>query len=357
MDNCEPDVQPETSHDPVFITTEQAEQISFDAFGIRGQAESLYGDINQNIRLRTGDERGFVLKIAPDGSEDTSRHIQMQCALLEHLSTCDLRVKHPRVRLNKNGTVTEFITDAAGNTHLAWMLSFVEGELLDTVSRYDNELLIGLGQAVAAVDRALLDFQHPADQRYSHWDLGNALDLADALDHIEDERKFKIIADFLRGFEITALPRIDGLGSSVIHNDGGNQHNMLIGANPGDSVQVTGIIDFGDAVRTRTLFGLGITAAYASFGCDNVTEAIAEVAAGYNREMPLTETDIELLPWLMAARLAATVVFAAERLAKEPANRYAQVSAGPAWTRLEQLMQTDFTGLTEVVSKRLQQTD
>ena len=357
MDNCEPDVQPETSHDPVFITTEQAEQISFDAFGIRGQAESLYGDINQNIRLRTGDERGFVLKIAPDGSEDTSRHIQMQCALLEHLSTCDLRVKHPRVRLNKNGTVTEFITDAAGNTHLAWMLSFVEGELLDTVSRYDNELLIGLGQAVAAVDRALLDFQHPADQRYSRWNLGNALDLADALDHIEDERKFKIIADFLRGFEITALPRIDGLGSSVIHNDGGNQHNMLIGTGPDGSVQVTGIIDFGDAVRTRTLFGLGITAAYASFGCDNVTEAIAEVAAGYNREMPLTETDIELLPWLMAARLAATVVFAAERLAKEPANRYAQVSAVPAWTRLEQLMQTDFTGLAEVVSKRLQRTD
>lgn len=357
MDNCEPDDQPETSHDPVFITTEQAEQISFDAFGIRGQAESLYGDINQNIRLRTGDERGFVLKIAPDGSEDTSRHIQMQCALLEHLSTCDLRVKHPHVRLNKNGTVTEFITDAAGTTHLAWMLSFVEGELLDTVSRYDNELLIGLGQAVAAVDRALLDFQHPADQRYSHWDLGNALDLADALDHIEDERKFKIIADFLRGFEITALPRIDGLGSSVIHNDGGNQHNMLIGAGSGGSMQVTGIIDFGDAVRTRTLFGLGITAAYASFGCDNVTEAIAEVAAGYNREMPLTETDIDLLPWLLGARLTATVVIAAERLANEPANRYAQVSAGPAWTRLEQLMQTDFTGLTEVVSKRLQQTD
>ena len=356
MDNCEPDVQPGTSHDPVFITTEQAEQIALDAFGIRAQAESLYGYIDQNIRLRTGDEPGFVLKIAPDGSEDTSRHIQMQCALLEHLSTCNLRVEHPHVRLNKNGTVTEFITDAAGTTHLAWLLTYVQGDLLDTVSQYDNELLIGLGQAVAAVDRALLDFQHPADQRYLRWDLGNALDLVGVLDHIEDESKFKTIADFLRGFEITALPQIDGLGSSVIHHDGGNQHNMLIGANPDGSVQVTGIIDFGDAVRTRTLFGLGIAAAYASFGRGSVTEAIAEVAAGYNRELPLTETDIELLPWLVAARLAATVVFAAERLAKEPANRYAQVSAVPAWTRLEQLMQTDFTGLTEVVSKRLEQT-
>ncbi len=357
MDNRDPDVQPETSHGPVFITTEQAEQIALDAFGIRGQADSLYGYFDQNIRLRTGDERDFVLKITRDGSEDTSRHIQLQCALLEHLSACDLRIKHPHVRLNREETATEFITDAAGAAHLAWMLSFVKGDLLDSVSRYDNELLVGLGQAMAEVDRALLNFQHPADQRYSRWDLGNALDLASALDHIEDERKFKIIADFLRGFEISALPRIDGLGSSVIHNDGGNQHNMLIGADPGGSVEVTGIIDFGDAVRTRTLFDLGITAAYASFGGDNVTEAIAEVAAGYNCEMPLTETDIELLPWLVAARLTATVVIAAERLAKEPTNRYAQVSAGPAWTKLEQLMTTDFEELSEVVSKRLQQAD
>ncbi len=355
MDNREPDVQPETSHGPVFITTEQAEQIAFDAFGIRSQAESLYGYFDQNIRLRTGDERDFVLKITRDGSEDTSRHIQLQCALLEHLSACDLRIKHPHVRLNREGTATEFITDAAGAAHLAWMLSFVEGDLLDSVSRYDNELLIGLGQAVAEVDRALLDFQHPADQRYSRWDLGNALDLASTLDHIEDERKFEIIADFLRGFEMTALRKINKLDSSVIHNDGGNQHNMLISSDAAGAVQVTGIIDFGDAMRTRTLFDLGITAAYASFGCDKIADALAEVAAGFNRELPLTESDIGLLPWLVAARLTATVVMAAERLAKEPGNRYAQVSAGPAWTKLEQLMTTDFEELSEVVSKRLQQ--
>jgi Ser/Thr protein kinase RdoA (MazF antagonist) len=89
-------------------------------------------------------------------------------------------------------------------------------------------------------------------------------------------------------------------------------------------------------VRAPLINDLAIACAYHT-AIDTWSPA-AEVAAGYNAAMPLTSLERDLLPDLIATRLAMTTLITGWRAAKYPENRdYILRNANQGWAGLEHL--------------------
>jgi hypothetical protein len=80
-----------------------------------------------------------------------------------------------------------------------------------------------------------------------------------------------------------------------------------------------------------------IAAAYALFGADDPLDAIAALVSGYHAALPLEEPEIALLPALVSARLAVSVIVSAARARTHAGDPYASISEAPAWAALEKL--------------------
>jgi Ser/Thr protein kinase RdoA (MazF antagonist) len=312
----------------------------------------LYGEYDLNFRVETPDGARRVLKIMRDASEETRSLVELQIAMLRHLAGYDLGVECPRAVSAPAGEYTRDVRDPDGVERIAWLLTFIEGRLLDDVPVYSDDLLRGVGRAVGAVDRALRDFDDPRARRHLMWDLARAIEIRDLAPAVSDPERRELVDRMFRRFEEHAMPRLGLRPSSVIHNDGGNQHNMIVREAHG-AVQITGIIDFGDAVRTHTVCGLAIASAYAAFGSDDPVDAMARVAVGYDRVLPLADADLELVVWLAATRLTMSVTIAARRATDNPDDSYTMVSAEPAWTVLEQLVAQDLDRATMRFSEQV----
>lgn len=329
-----------TAAHKAFLSPEQAVELLADHYRLTAAVEPLYGYLDQNFAVMTPRAR-YVLKIAGDASDEKRRQIDFQLALLGHLAGRPTGVQCPAPVPGHSGRLAGKAAGHHGMEHYFWLLTWVEGGLLDEIPRYDDGLLSSLGHAVGQVDHALLGFSHPGEEREFVWDLRRVGDLRPLTGHLRGRARRATVEFFLDHLEALVLPKLDGFRSSVIHNDGGNQHNMLVTKAADGQGRVTGIIDFGDALRTATVCGLAIAVAYATFGSPTPVHALERVVAGYHRVLPLEEEEVLALPWLVAGRLVTTVCMAARRAVEQPEDEYASVSAESAWRTLEQLEDLD----------------
>jgi Ser/Thr protein kinase RdoA (MazF antagonist) len=92
------------------------------------------------------------------------------------------------------------------------------------------------------------------------------------------------------------------------------------------SMTVSGLIDFGDMVYSYTVGDLAIAVAYVILGKADPYAAAAPVIAGYVREFPLTNEELDSLWTLVRLRLCMSVSIAAYQQAQQPENEYLGVS-------------------------------
>ena len=294
----------------------------------------LYGDTDQNIQICFSDGRNCVLKITASGSVQAAAIIRLQVAALLHIQD---KTAEPRCNVPipaSDGQYLHEVNDVAGGAHYAWMLSWLPGRVLAELGSYSDSLLHAIGRSMALIDRALLDFDHPAAHRHLSWDLANVLELRVWQHHINGETERKLAEAAFNILERDLLPQLQARPGAIIHNDGGNQHNMLLPADPNNNEKISCVIYFGDIVSTHRICELGIAAAYATFGCEDRVHALCATARGYHEVLPLDETDVRLMPLLILARYLMSVCHAAERANREPDNSYAQASAESAWQGL-----------------------
>jgi Ser/Thr protein kinase RdoA (MazF antagonist) len=119
----------------------------------------------------------------------------------------------------------------------------------------------------------------------------------------------------------------------VIHNDA-NDHNVLV-ADDGGSI--SGLLDLGDAVWSVVVNELAVAAAYAALRADDPLAVVAQVRAGFETSLPLTEAEADVLLDLVALRLATSVALSAHQSRLAPDDPYLTVSEAPAWALLERL--------------------
>ncbi|MFD2470043.1 phosphotransferase [Amycolatopsis silviterrae] len=269
--------------------------------GLSGRLERLASEKDETFVLHSADAR-YLVKVSGEARED----LALQTAVLRHLAGSGLPV--PVV---KSGVDGGLMHDIAGG-RLLRVLSYLPGEPL--AKRAGD--LESFGSAHGQLIRALADFR--GGERTLLWDLRHLGALAP-----DDPLAQEILA------ECASRVRPDELETQLVHNDL-SPHNLLVDSRG----ELTGILDFGDVLRTAVVFDLAIA-------LSNVLDADAPDPwadplawlRGYLRIRPVAEEELRLLPLLATARLVQRALIAAWRAERDPARAaYVLSHAARDWT-------------------------
>lgn len=294
-----------------------------------GEAESLAGEADLNVKLRVGDQV-VVLKATPPGTP--REDVELQAAVLDHLAGAETGLHVPAVLPTRSGEslVTGKLPEGE---YVLRVLSFVEGRLLADVRPRTDGLVRGLGAALGRLDRALEGFEHPHVDRELTWDLRHGLEVVAARREHIDPAKRELFDRLERRVRRELSGRTETLPSAVVHNDA-NDHNVLV-AEDLDGQRVHGLIDFGDLVRTWRVAEPAIAAAYAGFGREDVLTPTVRIVEGYLETHRLEDAELDVLAELAILRLLVSVVMSASRKLDAPDDPYVTISEAPAWAALE----------------------
>ena len=298
-------------HVPDFSVA-SAETIAEELFGIRGRAQSLPSERDQNFLLTDHAGEKFVLKIA-NGLE-TRAFLEAENAALKHVAR--------QVSFCQSPVTTEIVK--IEDRYFARLVRYLPGVPLAKVLPQSPELLRDLGCKLGQLDHALSDFDHSAVHRDFHWDLANG-------NRIIDE-----YATLVENATLVSRCKVDfksGLRRSVIHGDA-NDYNVLVDP---ERMMVTGLLDFGDMVYSYTVGDLAIAIAYAVLDKPDPRAVADEVVKGYTSEFALLDEELEMLWPLVRLRLAMSVCISAYQLREQPENEYLRISQRSIEETLPQL--------------------
>jgi Ser/Thr protein kinase RdoA (MazF antagonist) len=302
-----------TTAAPAF-TAEAAMRIALAHYGVHAlRAELLVSERDQNFRLDTDDGRRYVLKFS--NSAEREQVVDFQNRALLHIAAIDPQLPVPRVIPALGGALHCSVT-YLGTAHLVRLFGWIEGRTLGGAA--DAGLAARLGRLLARLGLALKDFQHPGSDPPSLWDMKRASGLRQLLPHVSQPELNAAIGLVLDRFDANVAPAIGQLRSQVIYGDM-NLDNVLVDAE--DPRHISGLIDFGDLVRSPLVIDLAIAAAYQlSPGDDPLAGALPLIAA-YHEVCPLQAGEQSLLGDLVKTRLATSLLIGSYRASLFPGNR------------------------------------
>ena len=269
-------------------------------YGLQGNLTQLVSERDQNFRVDATDGRQFVVKIANSAEPAQITDFQIQALLHLEASACTVVV--PRLVRTRTGATTSNIQTADANNVLR-VVSYVPGRPVEGTVPGPG-LAYALGQCLAKLDFALIDFTHAGESQVLLWDMQRASELRDLMTHIADPELRSTTHTCLDDFEERAAPLFPALRTQVIHNDL-NPGNVLITDTA--PATVAGVIDFGDMLRAPLIVDVAIAAAYLRSTDDDALAATQALVAGFDSIVPLEDRECELLFDLIRMRLATTI--------------------------------------------------
>jgi Ser/Thr protein kinase RdoA (MazF antagonist) len=328
------------------LSPDGARPLLKELYGLEGRLDPLPADRDQNFRVRVGGgskgpEGDFVLKIFRAGEDPGFLDAQDQA--MERLAAAGLPWRFPRVRPTLDGERAGTV-ESRGVTHLVRLVTWVPGTPLagaGPVARAPARFR-ELGALLGSVDRVLEGLEHPALERDFEWDLARGIEVVERnRAHVDDPERRALLDRFLGLCAGTVEPVAGALPRQAIHGDG-NDHNVLVEAGAAESgPTVSGLVDFGDMIRSWRVGECAVGAAYALLGVEDPVAALAAVVSRYHEELPLEEEELHVLFPLTALRLSVSVVHSARRADERPDDPYLRVSEAPAWRALERLAALD----------------
>jgi len=210
------------------------------------------------------------------------------------------------------------------------LLSFLEGDFLADVS-HTNNLLNSFGVFLAKMDKQIHNEYHSAIVgKETQWDLKHFKVNYQYLEYIHNPRDRSLVDYFFLQFDEHIYPIAHELRKGIIHNDG-NDWNVLT-----KNGSVSGIIDFGDMCHSWLINEVAIAITYAMMNKDNPLGVASEILKGYHSIFPLKEQEVDILYYLVAARLCTSVCNSAYAKILKPDSEYITISEKPAWELLRQ---------------------
>jgi len=315
---------------------EEVKAIALQHFGIRGEPTRLPGERDSNFHIRTEEGDHFLLRII--NPVEDRQVTDFQTKLLLHIEQTDPLLPVPRIVRSVEGRSEIVLTLPGQPPSVVRLYTFLRGvPLYKTPSSRRQRR--NMGAVLARIDLAMREFQHPASNHELMWDMKHAHRLRPLLVHIEDLQRRALVERFIDRFEQFVLPAMPNLRTQVIHNDL-NPHNVLVAEYDPDLV--TGVIDFGDAVRAPLVNDPAVAAAYRNGNAGHPLETVSEFIAGYHAVLPLEDAEFEILFDLVATRMILTVLITSWRAAIQPENReYILRNAPSAWAGLERFAALD----------------
>jgi Ser/Thr protein kinase RdoA (MazF antagonist) len=313
----------------------EAEVIAERLYDMRGFATRFETEKDDTFLLDCADQGKFVLKIAHPS--ERLEELDFQVALLRHIEGRAPDLPIPRAHRDVEGADLPIVTTSSGERRVVRLITFLSGTPLDrtTSTAAQRERI---GEVLAKLRHSMADFSHPADNRTLAWDVTHLLDLADLLDFIPAGGKRTWTVRALERFA-EIKPRLDLCRRQVLHNDF-NMSNLVVDhASP---QFLTGVIDFGDAVRTAIAVDVStalMNQMPKTFDHANRRDLFDEprdVLRGYLRHAELTDEELRLIPVLAQGRLAVRALLTCWRAELFPENsRYILRNTEAGWAHLE----------------------
>jgi 4-aminobutyrate aminotransferase-like enzyme len=282
-----------------------------------------YDIVNYRVDTKTNK---YILKVYSDSKKDVD-FAEAENEVLVHLQNNNNNCFPQAVMSSGKQLLCSFVSDGENKT--ARLLTFLEGNFLGE-TKHTSELFKSFGKFLAKLDLQLKDFRnYVIEARTLKWDLQHFLMNEQYVQCIADPSDRKIVAYFFQQYKTNVLPVLPALRKQIIHNDA-NDWNVLTQKN-----EVSGLIDFGDVCYSQLINELAVALTYALMGKNNPIEWAVPIIAEYNKIVPLEEKELDLLYWLIAARLCTSVCNSAYEKAQRPENAYIQISEKPAWELLK----------------------
>ena len=269
-------------------------------FGIAADVRTLVSERDQNFLVTADDGRRFVLKIAGQAESRAVTEFQIEALLHIELRNRELQleVEAPRVVRSKDGQ-SHVEIDIDSVRHIVRVVTYLHGEMLANVE-LNGPLCQSLGHYLAQLGQLLQGFRHQGEAQTLLWDMKRAPQLRNLLEHIPDARIRAVAERTLQDYVDIVEPQLDDLRWQVIHADF-HPDNIVIDAEHG---RPSGVIDFGDMLRSPLVMDVAIAAAYLRSGDLSL---ISNFVAGYHAATPLTTQEVSLLYNLIRVRLVATI--------------------------------------------------
>jgi 4-aminobutyrate aminotransferase-like enzyme/Ser/Thr protein kinase RdoA (MazF antagonist) len=303
---------------PPRFTAEEIASIAAELFGLHGEASDLGSERDQTFLIDDGNAGG-VLKISNLGEDGDV--LDLEARAIEHISRVDPDL--PVARLRASGTYEGYFV------RLFERLRGHEGG-----PELDDRALFEYGATHARLNLALRGFFHPAAGRNLLWHLQSAAELRPLTSAIPNESRRRLVENVLDRFEERVAPRWPMLRAQVVHGDL-NLDNVLLD----DRGRISAIVDFGDVGFSAHAadFAVGLASLLRGRPHDDLFRAARTAIDGYQSRIPLEPLELELLGYLVAARLAAIVTISAWRVERYPENAaYIQAWDDDSWKLLEQ---------------------
>lgn len=314
------------------VSPTEAEQIGRKHFGIDATACSLSSERDSNFSMLARDGRRYLLRVT--NPQEDPLVTSFQTAALRHLEAYAPDLPVPRIVVSRDGTQEVAVALSDGRSHVVRMMSFLPGQPLSTVAR-PSAYRVAVAQALAELDAGLHGFDHPAAEHDLLWNVAKAARVRPMLEAVTDGGRRRLAERLLDEYEAFAVPRLSKLRSQVIHNDF-NPSNILVVEDGG--ARVSGIIDFGDAIKAPLVNDLATAAAYQPLGDRAAVEALCEFVAAFHGRLPLKREEVDVLLDLVRARQVMVAAITEWRAARQPDNRdYILRNNAHAWASLKKL--------------------
>ncbi|MEU3889860.1 phosphotransferase [Streptomyces sp. NPDC029041] len=336
-----------SSHEPIAMSDVDA--LLARHYRLSGRLERLATEKDDTFRLRTG-AADHLVKVSPP--DEAVAVVALQTAVMRHLETEAPHLPVQRVKETIEGSDNVPIEGNEGGVRVLRVFDFVDGAVLAKTNPAHHQIAEA-GRMLGRVDLALRSFRHPADERRLVWDLRHFDRLRELIEYTPGAAHRRLAHQVFRLFHETVVPRLGDLETQVIHGDY-SPYNVLV--DPRADSFVTGVIDFGDSMRSALIFDPAVSLAnlLGRSPRDPWREACSFVA-GYERARPIKDTELPLLPVAALARLTLRALVTHWRAERVPERRdYLLGHAADDWVNLERAMAV---AMEEVVDRLLSTRD
>lgn len=306
-------------------------------YKIQGSIRQLVAYQDRNYLITGSSGNKYILKITVDVND--LEFIRSQNRVLTGLSKkpVGMLIPRPVPAVNEN-LITDIILD--GRPAYARLFSFIEGSFLAEATP-GLPFYFELGKTFAQIDSGMVGLEDPVLKCRTHeWDLACVTEAGEDVNLIDDPSDRRLVKYFLMKYREEVMPVSHKLPKGLIHGDG-NDWNILVSSagkghrSSGDD-RVAGVIDFGDMVWGARVNEVAIVLAYAMMGREDFREVYREVVNGYQEVIRLSDIELSVLQYLVAARWCQTLVMAARQNRANPGSEYHQISVRGASRMLHQ---------------------
>ena len=287
------------------VTSEEIGLLAGRIYGVEGRVEPLPGDRDSNFSIDDG-RRRYVLKVGNRGDHDDS--LVAQAAAIDWVLDRD-----PTFPIA--GVVRTVDDKPTGELrgHRLLLTEYVDGQPVRSRSATPG-FRRALGRLTARLSLALSGFNHPFLARVFPWSLPQLAELRPLVAGLGSVRL--LVESELDHFDAQVAPALRTMATQAIHGDL-NSDNVVV--EDDDPESVAGLFDMGDISYAPPIVDLAVAAAYQSAD-SNPLVALSQMAPAFHMVRPLRAEEARLLPDLVAARCAQSLLMSARQAAVNPDN-------------------------------------